>query len=68
MESDGDKVLFGGDVHGPLDDSLKSDKDAYQNSLQNMLELQADILCEGHFGVYKGKESVKQFISGYVSV
>ncbi len=68
MESDGQKVLFGQDVHGPLDDSLKSDRNAYQLSLLKMLELQADILCEGHFGVYKGKDNVKQFISGYLSV
>jgi glyoxylase-like metal-dependent hydrolase (beta-lactamase superfamily II) len=68
IESDGQKVLFGQDVHGPLDDSLKSNRVAYQMSLQNMLELKADILCEGHFGVYKGKDSVKQFISGYLSV
>jgi glyoxylase-like metal-dependent hydrolase (beta-lactamase superfamily II) len=66
MESDGHKVLFGQDIHGPLDASLKSDKSAYQHSLREMLALEADILCEGHFGVYHGKERVRQFISSYL--
>ena len=68
LESDNQIVLFGQDVHGPLDASFKSDRDAYQTSLQYMLELKADILCEGHFGVYKGKDRVNQFISGYLEV
>jgi glyoxylase-like metal-dependent hydrolase (beta-lactamase superfamily II) len=33
IESEGQKVLFGQDVHGPLDASLKSDRAAYQKSL-----------------------------------
>ncbi len=66
MESDGYRVLFGQDVHGPLDPSLKSDRSAYQHSLHKILALEADILCEGHFGVYKGKDRVRQFISKYL--
>jgi len=66
VESDNQMVLFGQDVHGPLDDSLKSDGDAYQRSLHKLLDLQADILCEGHFGVIRGKDKVKQFIAGYL--
>jgi len=66
MESDGQRVLFGQDVHGPLDASLKSDRSDYQNSLQKMVALKADILCEGHFGVYKGRDQVRQFISSYL--
>ncbi len=68
MESEGQKVLFGQDVHGPLDESLKSDRDAYQISLQQMLDLKVDILCEGHYGVYKGKDHVSQFITGYLTI
>ena len=64
---DGQKVLFGQDVHGPLDASLKSDAKAYQMSLQKMLNLNADILCEGHYGVYRGKEAVKNFIGSFMA-
>lgn len=56
------KVLFGQDVHGPLDPTFLSNCEDYQESLKFMLNLDADILCEGHFGIYRGKNTVKQFI------
>ena len=60
------KILFGQDVHGPLDPSLLSDRDDYRNSLNFMLDLDADILCEGHFGIYRGKDTVKEFIGSFL--
>ena len=53
--SEGKKVLFAQDVHGPVHPDLLSDPDAYQNSLKKMLALNADILCEGHYGIFDGK-------------
>ena len=64
--SDGLLVLFGQDVHGPLNDSLRSSRTDYENSLEYMLSLEADILCEGHFGVYRGKEEVRDFIESFL--
>ena len=61
------KVLFGQDVHGPLDSSLLSDPGNYKNSLSFMLELNADVLCEGHFGIYQGKDQVEKFIRSYLN-
>jgi glyoxylase-like metal-dependent hydrolase (beta-lactamase superfamily II) len=60
------QVLFGQDVHGPLDDSFLSDPDDYRRSLNFLTGLQADILCEGHFGVYQGKDEVVRFIRSYL--
>ncbi len=65
-ESEGLKVLFGQDVHGPLDASLLSDRDDYRRSLKLLLSLQADILCEGHYGVIRGKEEVADFIESFL--
>lgn len=65
-ESEGFKVVFAQDVHGPLDPSFLSSKDDYLRSLERLLSLQADILCEGHFGVYKGKKAVQRFIRSYL--
>ena len=65
-ELNGFKVLFGQDVHGPLHRDLKSDAQAYARSLEFLLSLNADILCEGHFGIFRGKESVRRFISSYL--
>jgi hypothetical protein len=38
-----------------------------KNSLSFMLELNADVLCEGHFGIYQGKDQVEQFIRSYLN-
>ena len=64
-ESKSKKILFGQDVHGPLDRTLFSDKNAYQESLDLLISLDADILCEGHYGIIKGKEEIRDFISSF---
>jgi glyoxylase-like metal-dependent hydrolase (beta-lactamase superfamily II) len=61
------RVLFGQDVHGPLDASFLSNPDDYRCSLSFMLGLDADILCEGHFGIYRGKDKVKKFIGSFLN-
>ncbi len=66
MESGGQKVLFAQDVHGPIHPDLLSDPVKYQRSLKRMVELDADILCEGHFGIFRGKEHVREFIRSFM--
>ena len=65
-ESDGKKVLFGQDVHGPLAQDLKSDRKAYKASLEKLMLMDADILCEGHFGIYTGKDKIQRFIKSFL--
>ena len=65
-ESEGLKILFGQDVHGPLDASLLSDREDYRRSLRLLLTLQADVLCEGHYGVIRGKDEVADFIESFL--
>ncbi len=64
--SDDKLVLFGQDVHGPLNDMLHSNRSDYEASLAFLLTLNADILCEGHFGIIKGKKQVADFIESYM--
>lgn len=66
MMSDGKLVLFGQDVHGPLHPALKSDSKKYRESLEFLLSLEADILCEGHYGVFHGKDRVRKFIQSFM--
>jgi glyoxylase-like metal-dependent hydrolase (beta-lactamase superfamily II) len=66
IESEGLKILFGQDVHGPLDQSLLSDREDYVKSLNLLLSMEADVLCEGHFGVFRGKEEVADFIRSFL--
>ena len=65
-ESEGKRVLFGQDVHGPLDASLLSNREDYRESLKFLLSLEADILCEGHYGIFSGKEEVADFIESFL--
>ena len=65
-EIENQKVLFGQDVHGPLDPSLLSNREDYIRSLKFMTALNADILCEGHFGIYRGKENIEKFIRSFM--
>lgn len=65
-ESDGLKVLFAHDVHGPLDPGLLSNRKDYEKSLEMLLSIGADVLCEGHYGVYHGKSEVENFIQQFM--
>lgn len=67
LESGGQRILFGQDVHGPLHPTLKSDPVAYRHSLQRLIDLEADILCEGHFGIIEGADRVNRFIRQYLA-
>jgi glyoxylase-like metal-dependent hydrolase (beta-lactamase superfamily II) len=60
------RILFGQDIHGPFDPSFESDIEKWMQSMEKLLALEADILCEGHFGVYEPKENVKRYIEGYL--
>jgi len=64
---DGDKkVLFGQDIHGPFDPSWGSDLSLWRSSMKKLLDLEADVLCEGHYGVFTGKKAVRRYIEGYL--
>jgi len=63
---DGQLVLFGQDVHGPIHPALLSDEEKYQASLAKLLELDADLLLEGHFGVLSTRKDVREFIQSFM--
>jgi glyoxylase-like metal-dependent hydrolase (beta-lactamase superfamily II) len=66
VEMDSTRILFGQDVHGPLDAAFLSNRDDYIRSLKFMLGLDADILCECHYGIYRGKDRVSSFIRSFL--
>jgi glyoxylase-like metal-dependent hydrolase (beta-lactamase superfamily II) len=66
-ESEGLKILFAQDVHGPLHPDLKSEAQDYRRSLELLLSLEADVLCEGHYGIYQGKKAVVEFIHQFLT-
>ncbi|MFX0117208.1 MAG: MBL fold metallo-hydrolase [Candidatus Hodarchaeota archaeon] len=56
------RILFAQDAHGPLDPRWGSDRTLFKQSLMELIKLDADILCEGHFGVYTSKEEVQRYL------
>ncbi len=66
MERDGKIILFGQDIHGPFHKAFGSDINLWKKSMQKLLDLNADILCEGHFGIYQPKEKVRDYIERYL--
>ncbi len=63
---EGKRVLFGQDIHGPFDASFESNIGDWRKSMEKLLDLQADILCEGHFGIYRSSEEVRRYIESYL--
>lgn len=66
VESDGKRVLFAQDVHGPLHPMLLSSRSEYQASLRRLQALAVDILCEGHYGIFVGKHAIDAFIDRFL--
>jgi len=60
------RVLFGQDVHGPVHPALESNPRLYTRSLHRLISLEADVLCEGHFGVYRPAATVRRYIESYL--
>ena len=67
FDRNGKRILFGQDVHGPIHPALGSNLDQYQKSLQKLIDLKADILCEGHFGIYQPNSAVEKYIRSYLA-
>ncbi|HYA15661.1 MAG TPA: MBL fold metallo-hydrolase [Syntrophales bacterium] len=60
------RILFGQDIHGPFLDIFRSDIGQWKKSMEKLLSLEADILCEGHFGIFQTKEEVERYIKRYL--
>ena len=64
---DGQLILFGQDIHGPLHSELLSDEEQYLASLKRLLDLKADMLLEGHFGIFETEPEVREFIEFWIA-
>lgn len=66
LDRAGKRILFGQDIHGPFNRAFESDIQAWKKSMNSLLSLEADILCEGHFGIYQPKNKVRDYIERYL--
>lgn len=58
----GTRILFGQDIHGPFLPSFKSDIGLWRESMEKLIALEADILCEGHFGIFQPRDKAREYI------
>ncbi|MDY6892829.1 MAG: MBL fold metallo-hydrolase [Chloroflexota bacterium] len=65
LDIDNERVLFGQDIHGPYFPGWGADPIQAKQSLSRLLALKADILCEGHFGIYQPAKAVESYIKEY---
>ncbi|OPY74419.1 MAG: Metallo-beta-lactamase L1 precursor [Syntrophorhabdus sp. PtaU1.Bin058] len=66
VDTGGKRVLFGQDIHGPFLAEFGANISHWQKSMEMLLSLKADILCEGHFGTYRPNERVTEYIERYL--
>lgn len=67
VDIDRKRILFGQDIHGPYYAEWGADMASARESLQKLIDLKADILCEGHFGIYQPGTAVESYIRGYLN-
>lgn len=65
-DTGGKRVLFGQDIHGPFLADFGANMSHWQRSMEELLALNADILCEGHFGIYQPNKKVRAYIERYL--
>lgn len=63
---EGQRILFGQDIHGPFHSAWRSNIKQWRRSMEKVMALQADILCEGHYGVIEGRKKVEDFIKQHL--
>lgn len=66
LDMQGKRVLFGQDIHGPFSPMLGSDIGLWKESMKKLIDLKADILCEGHYGVIQPNSEVEKFIKSFL--
>ncbi len=68
LERDKLKVLFAGDIGGSALKIYGGNINDYINSMQKLIDLRVDILCDGHEGVIKPAKKVSAYIHGYMKL
>ena len=56
------RVLFAQDMGAPLLEEFDCDPVAWRRSAEKLLTLNADVLCDGHTGVYQPWDAVRKYI------
>lgn len=67
LKQNNKKILFGQDIHGPYLKEYGANPKQAKQSLQKLIQLKPDILCEGHYGIIKPQTNAINFIQKYAN-
>lgn len=62
------RILFGQDIGAPLLREFDCDPASWFASMDRLLALNADVLCDGHSGIYQPNKSVRRYIEHFVEL
>jgi glyoxylase-like metal-dependent hydrolase (beta-lactamase superfamily II) len=68
VDADGKRVLFGQDLGAPLLGDFDCDSTAWRLSMEKLLALKADVLCDGHSGIYEPARTVAAYIRHFMKL
>lgn len=60
------RVVFVQDIAAPLLKEFYCDPEAWMESMEKLLALDADLLCDGHSGAYGPKRNVKRYLQSCI--
>jgi glyoxylase-like metal-dependent hydrolase (beta-lactamase superfamily II) len=66
VDAVGLRILFGQDLGAPLLAEFDCDPEAWRRSMERLLELKADVLCDGHSGTYRPRRAVAAYIRHFL--
>jgi len=67
LNTSGGNILFAQDVHGPFMPQFRSNVSDWAKSMKKLIDLDFDILAEGHFGIYRPKKRAVEYIKSYLT-
>jgi glyoxylase-like metal-dependent hydrolase (beta-lactamase superfamily II) len=67
-DSGGTRILFGQDISAPLREEFDCDMVAWHRSMEELLALKADVLCDGHSGIYQPARAVAAYIRHFITL
>ncbi len=66
LEAEQKKILFAGDVPGLVLKANGGNVGEYSKSMERLLDLNVDVLCEGHANIIKPATKISEVIKAYV--
>ena len=68
LETGGKRILFGGDLPGVVLNTQGGNLEAYVKSIQKLLNLNIEIMCEGHEDIIEPAKKASKFLRGYIQL